>query len=154
MKIISKRFDTELDIDDDKIIHMPWGIPGFGESKRFCILEMEDPLSPFKWLHDCDNTDICFLITDPFHFFPQYKPQINEAAIEDLDIRDVTTELTIFTIVKITRGGKEAFTNLRAPVVVNTVTKKSRQVILESDEYGVKTPLFSQTEETRAAVNA
>lgn len=146
MKIFSKRFNAHLDFDDSNIIQMPLGIPGFNESKRFCILEMEEPDSPFKWLHDIDNTDVCLLITDPYSFFADYKPQINQATIDELGIKNVTKELTIFTIVKIARGGKEAFTNLRAPVVVNASTKKARQVILENDEYDIKTRLFSQAE--------
>ncbi|OVE80538.1 hypothetical protein BVY03_06155 [bacterium K02(2017)] len=144
MKIYSKRFKTELEFEDNMIIKFQRGIPGFAQSKRFCILDMDDTEAPFKWLHDVDNTEICLLITDPYYFFPNYEPQIDEKLLHDLDVKTVQKEVTVFTIVKIINGGKEAFTNLRAPVVVNANNKKACQVILEDDTYAIKTPLFSE----------
>lgn len=157
MKIFSKRFQTELEFDDQKVISMPWGLPGFPDSKRFCILELSEEGAPFKWFHDIDNTTVALLITNPFDFFPNYMPHINPAVIEELDIKDVSAELTVFTIVKVAQGGKEAFTNLRAPVVCNASTMKARQVILEDETYSVKTPLFESAaaaETPQQAVNS
>ena len=144
MKIFSKRFDTELEFDDKMILKLDWGLFGFPNSKRFCILELDADNAPFKWLHDVDNTNVALLITDPYQFFPQYNPKISEGIIQDLKIKDLQDELMLFTIVKVAKGGAEAFTNLRAPVVVNSTTKEARQIILESDEYSVKTMLFSR----------
>lgn len=151
MKIHSKRFDTELEFDDTMVINMQNGLPGFPESKRFCILELDHENSPFKWLHDVDDTSIALLITDPYQFFPSYNPKISQAIVEELGIKNIETELMLFCIVKVTSGGREAFANLRAPVIVNAVTKMSKQIILESDEYAVKTALFYDQDEQRAA---
>ena len=153
MKIHSVRFNTDLEFDDSMIISMPWGLPGFPESKRFCILELDDKDSPFKWLHDVDNTSVALLITDPYLFFPDYTPTINQAALEDIGISDIEKDLMLFTIVKVTTGGAEAFTNLRAPVVVNAETKVARQIILEDDRYAVKTALFAQARNSKQAAN-
>lgn len=142
MKIYSKRFETELEFDDNLVITMPWGLPGFPNSKRFCILELDDEGSPFKWFHDVEDTSIALLITDPYQFFPDYNPQINKGVIDELGIKKVEEELMIFTIVKIATGGTEAYTNLRAPVIVNADSKTARQIILEDDKYQVKTNLF------------
>lgn len=146
MKIHSKRFQTELEFDDSMVITMPQGLLGFPQSKRFCILELDYEDSPFKWLHDVDDTSIALLITDPFQFFPEYTPDINEHQIADLSIQSVENDLMVFTIVKVSKGGKEAFTNLRAPVVVNAQTKVAKQIILESDAFPVKAMLFSEAE--------
>lgn len=154
MKIFSKRFDTELEFDDKLIIRIPWGLPGFPDSQRFCILDMEDIDSPFKWLHDVDNTEVALLITDPYLFFSDYNPEIHQAVIDDLGVKDVGDDLMVFTIVKIAKGGLEAFTNLRAPVVVNAKTRVARQVILEDDKYAVKTALFHVTDEKQKAANS
>lgn len=154
MKIYSERFKTELEFDDNLVIKMPWGLPGFPESQRFCILELDDKDSPFKWLHDVDNTSIALLITDPYLFYPDYSPTINPNALAQIGIKVIEKELTLFTIVKVARGGGEAFTNLRAPVVVNAETKVARQIILENDEYSVKTALFLPQEESQLAVNS
>lgn len=150
MKIYSKRFQTKLEFDDSLVITMPQGLLGFPQSKRFCILELDYENSPFKWLHDVDDTGIALLITDPFQFFGDYTPDINENQIADLKIGNVEQDLMIFTIVKVSKGGKEAFTNLRAPVVVNAQTKEAKQIILENDAYSVKATLFSEAESLAA----
>ncbi len=154
MKIHSERFKTDLEFDDKKVISMPWGIPGFPESKRFCILEMEDAESPFKWLHDVDNTNIALLITDPYLFFPDYNPEIHKGVLDELAIQKVENDVTIFTIVKVTPGGSDAFTNLRAPVVVNTESLVARQIILEDERYSVKTSLFAAKAKTQTQQHA
>ena len=151
MKIHSKRFQTELEFDDSMVINMPQGLLGFPQSKRFCILELDYENSPFKWLHDVDDTSIALLITDPFQFFAEYTPDINEHQISDLGLKSVEEDLMIFTIVKVSKGGKEAFTNLRAPVVVNASTKTAKQIILEEDKYSVKATLFTEAESLTAS---
>lgn len=154
MKIYSERFKTELEFDDQMIIKMPWGLPGFPDSKQFCILEMEDPDAPFKWFHDVDNTNIALLITDPYQFYADYNPKISQGVLDDLKIKEVESELMVFTIVKVSPGGAEAFTNLRAPVIVNAKTKVARQIILEDDQYAVKTALFSEKQSDKQVANS
>lgn len=151
MKIHSERFVTDLEFDDAKIISMPLGLPGFPESKRFCILELDADGSPFKWLHDIDNTSIALLITDPYQFFPTYNPQIHVGVLEELEIKNLSEEMMVFTIVKVSKGGAEAFTNLRAPVLINSTTLVARQVILDDDEYAIKTPLFANEQQQTSA---
>lgn len=154
MKIHSERFATDLEFDDAKIITMPLGLPGFPESKRFCILELAAKDSPFKWLHDINHTAIALLITDPHQFFPNYSPKINPGVLTELAVKNPSEEMMIFTMVKISEGGGEAFANLRAPVLVNAVTRVARQVILEDDEYAIKTVLFAQKQKTVAQKKA
>ena len=146
MKIHSKRFNTDLEFDDSMIITLKNGLLGFPKSKRFCILELDFEGSPFKWLHDVDDTSIALLITDPYQFFPDYKPDFKDTQLADLNISDISNDLMIFTIVKVSQGGREAYTNLRAPVTVNAITKDAKQIILEDDHYSVKTALFEEEE--------
>lgn len=154
MKIFSKRFQTELEFDDSLVITMPQGLMGFPDSKRFCILELDDEGSPFKWFHDIDDTSIALLITDPYQFFPEYHPNILQTHIAELKIDEIEEDLMVFTIVKVSKGGVEAFTNLRAPVIVNAKTKTARQIILDQDEYAVKTTIFKQEDAEKTVANA
>lgn len=152
MKIYSKRFKRELEFDDNLVISMPWGLPGFSDSKRFCILELDVEESPFKWFHDIDNTSVALLITDPYMFFPDYNPRIQQSVLEDLKIAKIEEDMMLFTIVKVASGGKSAYSNLRAPVVVNAVTKNARQIILEDDTYSITTELFNIEKKRQVAV--
>lgn len=152
MKFHSKRFQTELEFDDALVITMPQGLLGFAESKRFCILELDHEESPFKWFHDVDDTSIALLITDPYQFFPSYRPNVSEKYLHELGIDQskVEEDLMLFSIVKVTKGGREAFTNLRAPVIVNARTRIAKQIILEDETYSVKTALFREEDVNKA----
>lgn len=147
MKIHSERFATDLELDDSKIISMPLGLPGFPESRRFYILELNATDSPFKWLHDIDHTSIALLITNPYQFFPNYNPKINPEILRELAVKNPLEEMTIFTVVQVSQGGQDAFTNLRAPLLINALTRVARQVILEGDEYAIKTALLMRQQQ-------
>jgi flagellar assembly factor FliW len=147
MKIHSERFATDFELDDAKIISMPLGLPGFPESKRFYILDLKATDSSFKWLHDVDHTAIALLITNPYTFFLNYNPKIKPEILGELAVQNFLEEMMIFTVVQVSPGGAEAYTNLRAPILVNVLTRVARQVILEDDEYAIKTALFVQKQQ-------
>src|SRR3989304_2604800 len=85
----------EVEIDEDKIIRFPQGIPGFADSKRYIILDHPNgPDVPFKCLHSVDDADLAFVITDPLLFNCDYNPDLDEDDLKELDI---TSHLRLIT---------------------------------------------------------
>ena len=68
MKLHTKNFGL-LEIEEEKIIAFPEGIPGFEEEKEFVIINNEDEENPFCWLQSVNNPDLAFVITTPFLIF-------------------------------------------------------------------------------------
>ena len=102
-----------------------------------------------RWLKDQGYEVICFMADlgqglGHGEDLDAIEARALAAGASKIYVKDLQDELMLFTIVKVAKGGAEAFTNLRAPVVVNSTTKEARQIILESDEYSVKTMLFSR----------
>jgi flagellar assembly factor FliW len=120
----------------------PQGLPGFENLKDFLlvpVLENRD----FYWLHAKDDTNVIFLLVDPFAFFPDYELKLNKPVREMLSVTK-QEEVSIYTIVTITDNNyKKATTNLLGPLIFNNTNKQAVQLVLEGTSYQTKHLLFS-----------
>ncbi|MCP4703061.1 MAG: flagellar assembly protein FliW, partial [candidate division Zixibacteria bacterium] len=98
MRITTLRFG-ELDIPDDKIIHMAKPVLGFEQLKKFCIIEGED-FEPFLWFQSVEEPSVAFIIVNPVFFCADYHIEVNPKEIEELDVADVKSVET-YSIVSI-----------------------------------------------------
>lgn len=139
MQLETRAFGV-IDIDEDKAIRLTEAMPGFPELKRFAVLD-PDPDNPFKWFQSLDDTDVCFLVSDPKIFFPEYKVALSASALPDLCIED-PEDVIVAVIINLGAEPSEMTANLRAPLIFNFRKSLCRQVILDDVNYMVRTPLF------------
>ena len=132
-----------VEIEEDKIIRFSHGIPGFPDAKRYIILDHPNgPDVPFKCLHAVDDADLSFVITDPVLFNCDYNPEIDEQDLKELDITSPENR-GMFVIVTIPQGEPEMMTaNLQGPILINLATREAKQILLISDDYPIRYPLF------------
>jgi flagellar assembly factor FliW len=140
MKVNTTRFG-EIDIEDNKIISFPLGIPGFPHLNRYFLLDYKDPI---KWLHAVDDSDVAFIVTDPFVLFPDYSITVGDDAEEFLEIKK-PADVVILVILTVADNKLNA--NLKAPIIANTSNLKATQIILEDDRYSFRVPLPSMPPE-------
>ena len=136
MKINTTRFG-EIEIEENKIINFPLGIPGFANLKRYILLDYKDPI---KWLHAVDDPDIAFIVTEPFSLFPDYSLTIEDDVEQFLEITDVA-ETIVLVILNVADNSLNA--NLKAPIIVNISKLKATQIILEDERYSFRVPVPS-----------
>jgi flagellar assembly factor FliW len=141
MKLQTRAFG-EIEIDEAKTVRMTEPMPGFPMLKRFAVLD-PDPENPFKWFQAVDDPDVCFLISDPKTFFPDYRVKIHVANLPDLEIEQ-ETDTIVAVIVNLGGDPSHMTANLRAPLVFNLRKNLCRQIILDNVEYKVRMPLFPQ----------
>jgi flagellar assembly factor FliW len=134
MKINTTRFG-EIDIEEDKIISFPLGIPGFPHLKQYILLDYKDPI---KWLHAVDDPDVAFIVAEPFSLFPDYSLTVEDDIEEFLEIKDVG-DTVVLVILNVSDNTLNA--NLKAPLIVNIAKLKAIQIILEDDRYSFRTPV-------------
>ena len=120
-------------------VHLPLGILGFEQIKDYVLLA--NPVEePFAWLRVAENTSLAFVVIDPFLVVPKYAPDIPQADVDFLGIKEAsdTRLLNIVTV----HGAGRATVNLKGPIVINRHTRTGRQVILaNAAEYSVQHPL-------------
>ena len=141
MKHINTTRFGEIEIDESQTIHFPEGLLGFPENKDFIIMEHR-PGSPFLWLQSLTSPELAFVMTNPFLIKKDYLKNIPEEEI--LMKSEEGTNTIIFSLVTIPQGKVEKTTvNLLGPIVIDTKSRKARQVILANSGYSHCHPMIS-----------
>lgn len=130
-----------MQIEKEKVISFPEGIPAFEEEKEFVIILNQD--SPFSYLQSVKNKDLSFIIIDPFEIFSDYDIIIPETAKNRLKI-EKPEDVMVYTIVVIPENIENTTTNLLGPIVINTKEMLGKQVILDDARYNTKHLIFKK----------
>ncbi|MFW5649235.1 MAG: flagellar assembly protein FliW [Candidatus Alkaliphilus sp. MAG34] len=132
--ILKTKHFGEIEVKEGDIINFVDGIPGFEKLLRYVIVENPDKDIPFKWLQCVDDSDLAFVIVDPFVFKKDYEFDIPQNVIKKLHIES-HKEINIYTIVVVPEDIEKMTANLAAPILINVANKKGKQVFLEDDRY-------------------
>ena len=144
MQIKTTRFGT-IDIEEEKIIKMPFGMLGFPDKKKFIILQHQEN-SPFFWYQSVDDPGLAFVITDPFLFIPDYKIDL-EVTLKEMSWNGDGNgrNLNLFIVVNIPRGMAHKMTgNFIGPILVNEKVYQAVQIVLSNSPFTHKFPLFKK----------
>ena len=150
MKISTKHFE-EMTIQPEDIITFPQGIPAFDNMTKYILIPASEGETPFYFLQSTEDALLCFLVLDTFTFFPQYDIEIDELTIEELKLQP--EHVSVFSIVTANNGLKNATTNLKAPIILNTKDNLAKQVVLEKGNYQIKQSLIIANQEEDRKVN-
>ncbi|QPJ61868.1 MAG: flagellar assembly protein FliW [Candidatus Nitronauta litoralis] len=130
----SSRLGT-FEIKDEEILKFPEGLYGFEGEKQFAMLPFDAKVEcPLQWLQSLKNPDLAFVVTDPFVYVPDYRPQLSpeEKACIGATEKDA---LCTLVIVRIPQDFTKMTANLVAPVVINTRTLVGKQCVLSNPAY-------------------
>lgn len=126
-------------VANENIIHMPAGLLGFEQIKRFILLSNPED-APFSWFQVLDDASLAFLVLPPFEAVPDYQPEISDEDAAYLGIKKPSDTL-IYNIVTL-RTNHQATVNLKGPIVINRFTLRGKQVVIQNaPKYSVRHPL-------------
>jgi flagellar assembly factor FliW len=134
---------------ESEVLSFPWGLPGFGNLRRFVALSLEGQ-EKFVWLQSLDDLGVAIPTTDPWQIFADYDPCLPGYAASSLEI-ERPEEFVTLCVVVVTAGAAEMTMNLLAPIVVNLRTRTARQITLETGGYSVRTPIPRKASATAGA---
>ncbi len=145
MKLKTRHFG-EIDINENNIIRFENGLPGFPNDKDLIVVtDDSDKDAPVCWLQSVNDGNTAFALLNVYSLMPNYNPKVEKEHVSSLgEIKD--DSLVIYNIINIPEDMHKATVNLKAPVVINSKTKKGQQVILENDEYGIRHYIFDHSE--------
>ena len=115
------------------------GLLGLELYKNFVLKDIEE-VESFKLLQCKDEPDIGLILASPFEIEKEYEFEISDAVEKQIGAKSVD-ELLIFTTVNVNSDPSKMTTNLRAPIIINTVSKKGIQVILNNEQYKITHPI-------------
>lgn len=137
------RLFGEIDIEEEKIITLESGMVGLPEFQKFALIfdeEKDRNTSSVMWFQSMDDPETAFPVMQPNTVMPEYNPTVNDAML--LSLGELKEENT-YVLVTLTASSdvKETSVNLKAPIVINTETRKGCQIIVE-DDYPVKYKIY------------
>ena len=149
MELFTKNFGVQQ-VDDDKIITFQDGILGFQNCKRFIILTEDDiNVSTIWWLQSVENGDLAFPLLNTFSVLENYTPEVDDVFIAQLGEFEEDS-LVVANILVVPEEAEKMTVNLKAPIIINTKTKKGMQIIVNNNEYEVKFPIYSVLQKQKA----
>jgi flagellar assembly factor FliW len=141
MKFTAARFG-EIEIKEKEIIIFPKGILGFSQLTRYVVVE-KDEFLPFKWFQSVEDPKVAFVIIDPRRFFPNYKLEINEKELEELNYTN-SSDLITYVIITVTPDVNLASADLLGPLVINPKKRLAKQAVMPNSPYTTKHYLLDE----------
>ena len=146
------RLFGEIDIEEEKIITLENGMIGLPEFQKFALIFDEEKgmkSSSIMWLQSMDDPQTAFPVMQPNTVKPDYNPTVNDEVLSPLgELKEENT----YVLVTLTAASdvKETSVNLKAPIVINTDTRKGCQIIVE-DDYPVKYMIYDAVQARKKA---
>ncbi|MGC4019592.1 MAG: flagellar assembly protein FliW [Muricomes sp.] len=122
---------------EEELIHFQEGLFGFEEYETFLPLPVEENSDAVLCLQSTDNTDLSFIIMNPFYLKDDYHPELSSSDYRKLGTEDMNL-ISFYVICVIGPQSEMSTVNLKCPIAVNTENRQAVQVILESEEYRMR----------------
>ena len=139
MLVQSTRFG-ELEVAEEQIMDFSEGLLGFPDEKKFALMEYK-PESPFYIMQSMTDSDLTFLMINPFAFFNDYDFHMDDALMSEIGLT-ADNPPTVFNIVTVRDKLESMTVNLAGPVLVNIRDRKAAQWVIEKTQFPTRYPLF------------
>lgn len=138
--IINTRLFNEVTVDEDKMIVFDGGIIGFPELQKFVLIHDEEKNDgAIRWLQSVDEPQFAMPVIDPLAVKPDYNPQVEDEMLKRLG-QFSEEDLLVLVTITVPSDLTKMTVNLKAPFVINSMSKKACQIIVE--DYEVKFPIY------------
>jgi flagellar assembly factor FliW len=132
----------EISFKETEVLNFPKGILGFSQLTRYVILERKE-IAPFKWIQSVEDPNVAFVIMNPVQFFPNFKLEINEKELEELNYTN-SRDLIVYVIVNIPQDVSLASADLLGPLVINTKKRLAKQAVMPESPYTTRHYLLDE----------
>lgn len=141
MKVKTTRFG-ELEVNPSDIITFAEGLLGFENLKKYFVVDPGDS-TLILWLQSTEDEKVAFPIIEPKIFKPDYIAKLLPADLNGLDL-DTLQTAKLYSILTIPANVTEMSANLKAPVVINSVKKVGKQIVLQDSKLSVKHEMYRE----------
>jgi flagellar assembly factor FliW len=140
---VNTRIFGEIEISEEKILNFPNGIIGFPDLTRFALVHDEEKGSDagIRYMLSIDEPAFAMPVMDPLIVKPDYDPQVDDELLSVLG--NLTPEnIIVLVTVTVPSDLTKMTVNLQGPFVINSEERKAAQIIVDSNEYPVRYPIY------------
>lgn len=126
-----------IDYDEENVVHFRQGLFGFETEREFLLLPFEGSGGTLLSMQSTQTPELAFVIMNPFSLKPDYTPLLQAEELAAMGASD-SRELCYYVLSVVHEPVSESTVNLKCPVVINEDTREAMQVILNTDDYGMR----------------
>lgn len=123
-------------VESDTHITFDRGLLGFPENRAFVLSATSR--EGLYWLQSTENEALCFVLADPFIFFPGYSVEIPDIDTAYLEAKNPENVAVLVTVTLSDRPDRASTANLQGPIAINIRNRKARQVVVNQPGFGVR----------------
>jgi flagellar assembly factor FliW len=145
VKIETKAYGL-MEVDEMQKISFPQGLFGFEGLTEYVLLDSDQ--QPFYWLQSTEQSQVAFVLVNPFLFRPDYELDINNEEMAEIGITSPENAL-IFAIVTVPFDNGTLTANLQGPLIINKETRIGMQAVLADSRWRTKHDILAELEAVR-----
>lgn len=131
---INAKYFGEISYEKKDAIQIINGLFGFEAYTNYLPLSFHDENDFMISLQSLEDETLSFILMNPFMIYPDYNPILSELDLKELEA-DSPDDISFYVISVIREPAENSTVNLRAPLAVNALNRKAKQVMLEQPEY-------------------
>ncbi|CAM3281551.1 flagellar assembly protein FliW [Filibacter tadaridae] len=137
----------QVEASESEILTFEKGLPGFENENNFILLSIEGN-EVYQILQSIHSKEIGFVTANPYLFTSDYTFHLDESTVETLNIES-EEDIIALAIVTVKEPFNTSTVNLKAPVIINTTSKKAKQCILENTDYPIRYAIDAQLQKDK-----
>ena len=137
MEISTKYFDT-VSVSEKDIIRFQNGLFGFESLKEYVLISFEPGSDSLMCLQSTQDSELAFILMNPFNLKKDYEPELTDEDIKDLRITEATRGVFYYAVCVVKDDVSESTVNLKCPVVINPDNQTAKQLILDDERYSFR----------------
>ncbi len=138
MEIKTRNFGT-IRYEEPEVVYFPGGLIGLEHLKRFVVLAYEN-YQPLKFLQSVEMPEFSFILVNPYLLDPSYQFHMSPADTEEIGLAE-NGGVLLYIIMTLPMDVAKISVNFLAPIVINSVNMRARQVVMSGTDYSVTQPV-------------
>ena len=131
---INAKYFGQISYKKEETIHMTSGLFGFESHTEYLPIPFHGDNDSMISLQSLEDESLSFILLNPFGIFPDYNPLLSDADLEELGASS-DADISYYVTCAVHDSVAESTVNLRAPIAINALNRKAKQIILEQPEY-------------------
>ena len=137
MEISTKYFDR-VSVSEKDVIRFENGMFGFENLKEYILISFEPGSDNLMCLQSTQDSELAFILMNPFNLKKDYEPVLSDSDIRDLGITEATRGVFYYAVCVVKDDVSEITVNLKCPVVINPDNQAAKQLILDDERYSFR----------------
>lgn len=132
--IVNTAYYGSIEYKKEELVIFPEGLFGFPDLKNYLPLGLDDGDGSLLLLQSVENPEIAFFLINPPAILSDYHPVLQPEELSFLQAKN-GDDLSYYSICVVHSNYLNNTVNLKCPLVINPVTRRGMQVILNGSGF-------------------